>query len=346
MKSNHRFHDSPWLLLVFLMAVSLFSAGCSSSSSDSGASVNPLGAYQTVDSVGGLPVDGAIKNPGAIDKPIITLPIPGTGIDGHDNAPLLDNMHPGWQQASCLTCHNETSRNPDHNYTDSSMCYLCHGTNGLPGFGDTIPPVISGVVVTPTHNSVTIIWKTDEETISRLVLRTTAGDRLEFPVSTTYSTGHRYEMSGLLSSTIYTYELIATDKSGNKTSSATFGTLNFTTLQKPATSTSGSGTTTTPAPATNFFSGISISKSGAFNASIRFTVEGPARCTAFFVLKENNSLADQVSLSSGQAITSFDGTVGSLQPNTEYIVFVEAKEEATGSVRKTSNYEIKTDNFN
>lgn len=346
MKSYRRFHESSWLLLVFLTAVAFLSAGCSSSSSSSGGNLNPLGAYQTTTTVGGLPVDGTVNNPGAINSPIVTIPTDGSSIDGHDNAPLLDNMHPGWQQAACLTCHNETSRNPDHNYTDSTMCYLCHGTNGLPGFGDSIPPIISGVVCSPSDKTAGITWKTDEDCISRIVLRTLGGDRLEFPVSLTYKTSHRYDFTGLVAKTYYTYEIICTDKSGNRTTSASFGVLSFTTLDPIATSTTTTSTTTPTTPSTLFFSNVTIQADGSFKVKVKFTLESAAKCTIFFVRKDNNTLAEQTALAGGQAITSFDSTLSGLQANTEYIVFIEAVEEATGKTRKTGNYNIKTDPFN
>jgi len=110
MKSYRRLHENSWLLLLFFAAVVFLSAGCSSSSTSSGGNLNPLGAYQTGTSTGsGLVVDGSTQTPGAISSPIISVP-DGTGtIDGHDNAPLLDNMHPGWQQSACLSCHNDTN---------------------------------------------------------------------------------------------------------------------------------------------------------------------------------------------------------------------------------------------
>ena len=230
MKSYRPFRAHSWLLLISLLAITFLTAGCTSSRVSS-SNVNPLGAYQqTGSSSSGVPVDGTVRRPGQIDQPIITLPPDGGSIDGHQNAPLLDNMHPGWQQDACLTCHNQTSRNPDHSYTDDSLCYLCHGTNGLPGFGDNIPPVISGVTVNPSARGATITWRTDKETLSRVIIRTTSGDRLEFPVSSTYKTNHKYEVSGLQSSTTYNYELINVDRSGNRTSSASFGNLSFRTL--------------------------------------------------------------------------------------------------------------------
>ncbi|MDD3149056.1 MAG: hypothetical protein PHD82_17330, partial [Candidatus Riflebacteria bacterium] len=277
MKPYHRLRDHSWLLLIILTAATIFTAGCSSSSSDSGGNVNPLGAYQTNTTGTGLPTDGVVQNPGQISSPVISVPTDGSGVNGHDNAPLLDNMHPGWQQASCLSCHNDTTRNPDHNYTDDSLCYLCHGTNGLPGFGDNIPPIISGVVATPRSDAVTITWKSDEECLSRLVLKTVAGDRLEFPVSTTYKTSHKYEINGLLPLTNYTYELICTDKSANRTSTQAFGVLSFTTLEKSATGTSTSGTSPTDPPETNsIFTSLDVTSSGPYKVNVSFTIKEPA----------------------------------------------------------------------
>lgn len=230
MKFSTKNLKKTWLSVIAISIVAFLTAGCSSSSSSiSSDQVNPLGAYQQTDPKGGLATDGTTKTPGAIDQPIISLPPDGQVIDGHLNAPLLDNMHPGWQQSDCLTCHEHTTRNPDHYYTDSSLCYLCHGTNGLPGFKDDIPPVISGVVAQPTSNSVVITWRTDKECLSRVIIRTRQGDRIEFPVSMDFKESHRYEVRGLQPSTAYQFEVISTDRSGNRTTSATFGTLSFTT---------------------------------------------------------------------------------------------------------------------
>ena len=345
MKSYRRLHENSWLLLLFFTAAVFLTAGCSSSSSSSDGNLNPLGAYQTTNPTGGLPVDGSTQTPGAITSPIISIP-DGTGtIDGHDNAPLLDNMHPGWQQASCLSCHNDTTRNPDHNYTDSSLCYLCHGTNGLPGFGDNIPPVIAGVVTSVTDVKATISWKSDEECLSRLVLRTQTGDRLEFPVSMSYKTSHKYDLSGLVAQTRYTYEIICTDKSGNRTSSASFGTLTFTTLDKIA-NTADTSTTGTEEEVESFFTTLTIQKDGSFKCKIKFDLKAAAICTVYFVRAENNTLADQELLSGGQNITSFDSTLSGLQADTSYIVFVEAKEQSTGTVYTSRKDTIKTDPFN
>ncbi|MBU1106298.1 MAG: hypothetical protein KKB51_06495 [Candidatus Riflebacteria bacterium] len=344
MKSYRRLHENSWLLLLFFTAAVFLSAGCSSSSSSSNGNLNPLGAYQTTNPIGGLPVDGSTQNPGAITSPIISIP-DGTGtIDGHDNAPLLDNMHPGWQQASCLSCHNDTTRNPDHNYTDSSLCYLCHGTNGLPGFGDNIPPIIAGVTTSVSDVKATISWNTDEVCLSRIVLRTQTGDRLEFPVSMTYKTSHKYDLTGLLAQTIYTYEIICTDKSGNKTSSTAFGILSFTTLEA-ITSTADSTTPVDEEPIEAFFKNLSIQKDGSFKVKIKFDLDTPAVCIVYFVRPEDNTLADQKALGDGKPITSYNSEVVGLQANTSYLIFLEGKDES-GTVHKSRKETIKTDPFN
>jgi hypothetical protein len=274
------------------------------------------------------------------------VPTDGSGsINGHDNAPLLDNMHPGWQQSTCLSCHNNTSRNPDHNYTDSNMCYLCHGTNGMPGFADNVPPILSGVVTNPTDKSVTISWTTDKLCLSRLVLRTTTGDRLEFPVSTSYVTKHRYTVNGLIPETNYFYELISTDKNGNRTSSSSFGTLGFST-QVEQVDLDSIGTSN-PTEVNSFFSNVDISEDGPFKANVKFTVADPSTVFIYFVYQDSNQLDSQMKLNDmvgGGPITTFDGFVNGLDADTDYIVFLEAT-DSQNKTHESENYFITTDSF-
>ena len=342
MKSYRRLHEHSWLLLIVLTAVSILTAGCSSSSSDSGGNVNPLGAYQTTGTGTGLATDGVVQNPGAITTPIITVPTDSSGVNGHENAPLLDNMHPGWQQASCLSCHNDTTRNPDHNYSDDSMCYLCHGTNGLPGFGDVIPPVISGVVATPQANSVTITWKSDEVCLSRLILKTISGDRLEFPVSTTYKTSHKYEIRGLLYSTHYTYELVCTDKSGNRTTTQTFGVLSFTTLAQTTVPTTTSTTTaTSTTDIVTLFKSINITKSGPYKAQVDFELKEPASCIVYLFADNGTNPIDDENL--GVVNSTFSDKLFSLNGNTTYQIRIFATAVSTGVEERTPPKKFTTD---
>lgn len=311
MKNFARFKEHPWLPICMLALVAMFSVGCTSSRSRSEHIENPLAAYNTsTDSTVSTSTtsttsstvigDGSTMVPGSLITPVISVPEDGsTGIEGHDNAPLLDNKHPGWQQSSCLTCHNDTTHNPDHNYSDDSLCYLCHGTNGLPGLADTTPPVLTSVVVSPTYNSVTITWKSDEECVSRLVLKTTAGDKMEFPVSSSYTTSHKKTINGLQESTSYYYELVCTDKSGNKTSTSSFSSVLL--FQTPAAPAVPTTTITeeeeeeeeTQEDANSFFSNVKVEdkSSGHFLITFR-TKEKPQ--TLWYYVYRDKACKDQI----------------------------------------------------
>lgn len=303
-----------------------------------------MGAYQPDDSEGGSATDGVITNPGSIDKPIVTTPPDGDTIDGHDDAPLLNNMHPGWQQESCLNCHNDTTRNPDHNYTDVSLCYLCHGENGLPGFADNTSPVISGVSRMVTDKTCNIVWNTNEPCLARLVLRTLSGDRLEFPVSSEYITSHRHELSGLTPNTVYLYEIIVTDKSGNRTTSANFGELSFTTLVSTLTPGDGDSGGGSGGGVSGFFSDYVVTAIDEFNIEYRATFSEPIKegIVYLFIGNDFNTPEDSHSLNPG--ITSVSNSFGDLSANTEYTIFIKVKDQA-GRERESSKKSDTTDSI-
>jgi len=218
------------LLPVLALGSAFLLAGCSDSTHERSVAINPMAAYSSSTNTSGTPTNGVTQGVGAIDKPIVNIPYPSDGRSDHTNAPLLDNWHPGWQQANCLTCHTDQSRIPDHSYSDTTQCYLCHGTNGLPGFGDDVPPLIRGIVAAPAARTVSISWSTDEPCISRLIVRTQEGDRLDFPVSSEYQTSHRFVVNGLLPATKYIYEITAIDRANNTTTTSSIGQFSFNTL--------------------------------------------------------------------------------------------------------------------
>lgn len=310
----------------FVLAAALTSLGCSDSSTESSSTGNPLGAYQQSGTSTSLPTNGQTSGVGEIDSPIVSVPNNGENTD-HTNAPLLDNYHPGWQQGDCFGCHTDQSRIPDHSYADTSLCYLCHGTNGLPGFDDATPPLVKGIVANPTQNSVTIRWTTDELCTSRLIIRTKEGDRLEFPVSTEYATSHKYIVNGLLTNTTYTYEIIATDKNRNVTSTAACATLSFTTLAATTTTTTTTGTTT-GSTAQEFFGELKIEDIKEFTAKISWTTKTPATCILYRKYTYGGLTSQETPIKFSTPATTFSVEPNFSYTDMEYTAYVIAKDEA------------------
>lgn len=309
---------------VFVLAAALTSLGCSDSTTESGSTGNPLGAYQQSGTSTSLPTNGQTTGVGEIDSPIVSVPADGENTD-HTNAPLLDNYHPGWQQGDCFGCHTDQSRIPDHSYADTSLCYLCHGTNGLPGFDDATPPIVKGIVANPTPSSVTIRWTTDELCISRLIIRTKEGDRLEFPVSTDYVTSHKYTVNGLLANTTYTYEIIATDKNRNVTSTGSLASLSFTTLVATPTTTTTTGTTT-GSPSQEFFGEIKIDDIKEFSAKISWTTKTPSTCILYRKYTMGNVTSQETPIKFSTPATAFSVEPNFSYTNMDYTVYVIAKD--------------------
>ena len=349
MKNIPRLREHPWLPICFLAIVAMFSVGCSTSRRDSDATANPLAAYSTSTSTststGTVIGDGSTVVPGSLSGPIISVTEDGsTSINGHDNAPLLDNKHVGWQQSNCLACHNEQTHNPDHNYSDDSLCYLCHGTNGLPGMSDTTPPVLSNVLVSPTESSVTISWKSDKDCVSRLVLKTVDGDKMEFPVSSTYTTSHKKTISGLLSSTTYYYELVCIDKSGNKTSTSSFSTLlMFQTPAKQDTSSTSPSTdtsTSTDVEIEKFFTNVNVSDRQGGQFYVSFSMKEKPDDLYWYLYKEDGSVQDSDDLhinddSTCQELCTSNAKAGN------YKVKFKAMFNGSNSIKWSSAYSLK-----
>jgi len=335
------------LFFIVVTTVALISVGCSDSTGNSTNIINPVASDQTSSTVTGVVTTGETQGVGSIDTPIVTVPTGSDGITDHTNAPLLDNTHPGWQQTTCLSCHTDQSRIPDHSYADTSLCYLCHGTNGCPGFGDNIAPVIKGIVTSPTQNSVYITWTTDEACISRLILRTDAGDKLEFPVSSEYKQSHKYTVTGLLPSQTYGYEIIAIDKSNNKTTTATFGHLSFTTPAVVVSTGTGAGTDTgTGTDTDSFIQNFAASMIDYQSIKTSWTVKEAAKCQVYFYNSKAGATKIYPDTSGGgdawyPAAASFEKTYQELLASTTYLIWIKAQ-DSSGVDHVTSKKSVTT----
>ncbi|MBI3039033.1 fibronectin type III domain-containing protein [bacterium] len=315
--------------ILFLIGciVAVIASGCSDNTANNGDPVNPMSAYQPSSTSKGIPTNGQTQGIGVIDKPIVSVPQGNDGRKDHSNAPLLDNWHPGWQQGDCFGCHNSQSRIPDHSYSDLNLCYLCHGTNGLPGFGDNIPPVISGIVASPMGTTVKVSWETNEPTISRLILRSKDGDRFEFPASTDFSQSHGFTVEGLLPSTTYSYEIVTTDKNNNVTTTATFGVLNFTTQSSIGGPGGGGGGSQV------FFTSISHDLKSSFEVVVKWTTAKTATSVLYIIRTTLPQLQHKFERS---AATSFEVTDSLLTPPASYSYYIEAIDVESGKKYKST----------
>ena len=84
---------------------------------------------------------------------------------------------------------------------------------------DTTPPVISAIVATPTSDSATITWTTNEPASSQVDygLDTGYGSVVSDPALVT---SHSLTLTGLAASTLYHFKVTSVDAAGNPASSA------------------------------------------------------------------------------------------------------------------------------
>ena len=84
---------------------------------------------------------------------------------------------------------------------------------------DTTGPVISGNQATPTSNSVTINWSTDELATAQVFIGTQNGvyDQTAAGNITIATKTSSLNITGLTPNTTYYYQIVSTDAAGNKT---------------------------------------------------------------------------------------------------------------------------------
>ncbi|MFA5862450.1 MAG: PKD domain-containing protein, partial [Candidatus Thermoplasmatota archaeon] len=94
------------------------------------------------------------------------------------------------------------------------------------GPGDTTPPAITGVSATPSGNSATITWTTNEPANSRVNYGTSTSYG-STESTTAFVTSHSIALNGLAYATTYHYQVVSADASGNpaQTTDGTFTTI-------------------------------------------------------------------------------------------------------------------------
>jgi hypothetical protein len=110
---------------------------------------------------------------------------------------------------------------------------------------DITPPTISSVVSSPTHNSATIIWTTNESSDSQVEYGLTTSYGSQTTLNTSMATAHSVLLSNLNASTVYHYRVKSKDAANNLATSSdyTFTTSTAPTLSVSLTANPASGET-------------------------------------------------------------------------------------------------------
>jgi hypothetical protein len=85
---------------------------------------------------------------------------------------------------------------------------------------DATAPVINGISVAPTTNSITISWTTSEPSTEQLRYGVGYTITQQTPESGTYSTSHSIRITGLSSNSTYSFQVYGRDPAGNSVLSA------------------------------------------------------------------------------------------------------------------------------
>ncbi|MEW1953441.1 galactose oxidase-like domain-containing protein [Terrabacter sp. NPDC080008] len=86
--------------------------------------------------------------------------------------------------------------------------------------GDTTPPVISNVAVSPSSSSATVTWTTDEPSSSQVLYGLDATYGSTTPVDAHLVTSHSQTLTGLVPSTTYHFQVTSVDGASNAATSA------------------------------------------------------------------------------------------------------------------------------
>lgn len=192
---------------------------------------------------------------------------------------------------------------------------------------DTVAPILSNIVITPTQTGATIKWSTNELANGVIYISTSTPVSTSTPTTThtTFVKDHTVTVSGLASSTIYYAVITSKDGAGNV---GTSSTVSFTTLA--------------PAPDTTapIISGV-IATVSTTTINGWWTTNEPATTRIYYSTTTPINVLTSPFIENTALVTSHSLTVPNLGTSTLYYLIFESK-DATGNTQRTSQFSVTT----
>ncbi len=208
-----------------------------------------------------------------------------------------------------------TARDAAGNRTTSTVFTVT--VNNTPP--DTTPPTISAISSgTPTQTATTITWTTNEAADSRILYGTTSSYGSATTLNASLVTTHTAAVSGLSSGTLYHYQIVSKDASGN---TATTTDSTFTTASAPD--------TTAPV-----ISAISSGTPGQTSTTISWTTDEASDSQVTY--GPTTAYGSTTTLNT-TLVTTHSVTLSGLSANTLYHYEVVSKDAAANTATSTDN---------
>ncbi|RJR12504.1 hypothetical protein C4585_03690, partial [Candidatus Parcubacteria bacterium] len=195
----------------------------------------------------------------------------------------------------------------------------CNGATTTPPIGsDTVPPVISAIQSTATHQSATVTWITNESATGKVYYGTTTPLNLGSANTVSHSslqTGHSLFLSGLTASTTHYFVVESKDHKGN---TATSSQQSFTTGATPD--------TTAPT-----ITAVSVSNVGTSTATITWTTNENANSKVYYSTVTPLNTGTASTKTDSAFVTSHSLTLTGLTPGVAHYFKVESKDAANNT---------------
>ncbi len=193
-----------------------------------------------------------------------------------------------------------------------------NGSTTTPPVVDTVPPVISSINSSVTHQSATVSWITNENANSKVYFGTTTPlntGSAQTVTKSTFETGHTLSLTGLSASTQYYFVIETKDVKGN-TATSSQNTLT---------------TTATPDTAAPTITAISATNVGTSTVTIDWTTNESSNSKVYYSTATPLVTGTASTKSDAAMVTSHSVTLTGLTPNTTHYFKVESADASNNT---------------